>query len=158
MVWIYNMISKLKLSNEHYLIFAALGELLIATIYVLIGLSNYSVGIPALEFTDELRNVELFRIHSDKVFDPRLTWAPAVLSGILFAVYGVIWKEHKVNPKPDLQGGFYGVGACSLCLMLSYRFLLGYSNDVLLIAGTIIGTAHLMLFVAYEIREGDWHW
>ncbi|MBL7873247.1 MAG: hypothetical protein JNM78_16630 [Cyclobacteriaceae bacterium] len=143
----------MKLSNEQYSIVAAFFELLIATIYTLICLSNYMFDWLDFEVIKSLKNLTLFQIISKQSYEPDLTWCLAGFNAILFAVHLVIYKENEVKKKKDFGAETFGVGIIPFLMAIGLYFAIDYRNDLIILTTGIFATVNFVLFISEETRN-----
>ena len=143
----------MRLTNEQYLIFAGLFQLIIATTYTLICISNYSFDWLDFEFVKDLSNNEILKIRGGKKYDPDLTWGLAGFNGIMFIVNWVIWRENEIKKKPDFESETFGAGLAPFGFALLVYFMVDYRNDLALGITGSYAFLNLALYISYEIRE-----
>lgn len=143
----------MKLSNEQYSIFAAFFELLIATIYALICLSNYTFDRLDFEVIKSLKNLNLFQIISKQSYEPDLTWCLAGFHAIMFAVHLVIYKENEVQKKKDFGAETFGQGIIPFLIAIGLYFAIDYRNDLIFLTTGIFAAINFALIISEEIRS-----
>jgi hypothetical protein len=143
----------MKLSNEQYSIFAAFFELLIATIYAFICLSNYTFDWLDFEVIKSLKNLNVFQIISKKSYDPDLTWGLAGFHAIMFAVHLVIYKENEVKKKKDFGAETFGQGIIPFLIAIGLFYGIDYRNDLIIFITGIFAAVNIPLIISLEIRN-----
>lgn len=143
----------MRVTNEQYLILAGLFQLVIATTYSLICISNYSFEWLDFELVKDFSNNELLKIKGGKKYEPDLTWGLAGFNGILFIANWVIWRENEINKKPDFTSETFGVGTIPFVFALFIYIMVDYRNDLIFAITGSYATINLALYINYEIRE-----
>lgn len=143
----------MRLTNEQYLVFAGLFQLIIATTYTLICISNYSFDWLDFEFVKNLNGSEILRLRGGKKYDPELTWALAGFNGIMFAANWVIWRENEIKKKPDFESEIFGAGLAPFAFAWLVYFSVDYRNDLAFAITGSYAFLNLVLYISYELRE-----
>lgn len=143
----------MRLTNEQYLIFAGLFQLIIATTYALICISNYSFEWLDFDFIKELSGSEILKIRGGKKYEPELTWGLAGYNAIMFIAAWIIWREHETKKKPDFESDIFGAGLAPFGFALLVYFVVDYRNDLAFAITGSYAILNLVLYINYEIRE-----
>jgi len=137
----------MKLSNEQYLVFNGLFQLIIAAIYAFIGLSNYPFEWFNFEFAQYFKSLPILKLNNSDKYVPDLTWGLAGFNAIMFVIYWVLWRENEIKRKDsnlqDTPFGFY-----LFVLVLALYFSMGYGNDLTFAITSCYALLSLIVFPA----------
>ncbi|MCZ8217660.1 MAG: hypothetical protein O9262_15555 [Cyclobacteriaceae bacterium] len=143
----------MRMTNEQYSLLAGFFQLIIATTYALICISNYSFDWLDYEFAQDLSKSELLKINGDRTYDPELTWGLAGFNAIMFIVYWIIWKEDKIAKKPDFKSDTFSIGIIPFLFALFLYFMVDYRNLLVLVITGIYAAINIALYMGYEISN-----
>ncbi len=116
--------------NIKYSILSGFYQLLIATTYGLICVTNYEFTWFDKELRNELIELKIFNVNNPDRYEPALTYGLAQFYIIMFIVYWVIWDQGDISKKDKFDFKDIQIGLIPFGLAIFIYFMIEYRNDL----------------------------
>jgi hypothetical protein len=120
----------MRISNNQYLLIAGFFQLLIATTYGLICVSNYEFNWFDKDLRNELIELKIFNLSDPDRYEPALTYGLAQFYIIMFIVYWVIWDQGENSKKTKFDFKDLQMGLIPFGFAIFIYFMVDYRNDL----------------------------